>query len=117
MKPGDVLLAMMDQADGREKKRPVIFLATMAPFNDVLVCGISSQLQQAVSGFDELIKPADEDFPSSGLRCESIVRLGFLAVYPPSRFAGALGRISDERLKRLLMRLGTHFTILSTQLP
>jgi mRNA interferase MazF len=117
MKAGEVLLATMDQADVRLKKRPVIFLATMAPFNDVLVCGVSSQIQQEVSSFDDLIVPGDVDFSSNGLRCASLVRLGFLAVYPPSRFAGTLGRISDERLKRLLSRLGTHFTNLSNQLP
>jgi mRNA interferase MazF len=117
MKPGDVLLATMNQADGRVKKRPVIFLATMAPFNDLLVCGVSSQLRNEEKDFDELILPEDADFSSSRLQFASLIRLGFLAVYPASRIVGTLGYISDKRLKRLLLRLGTYFTSLANQLP
>jgi mRNA interferase MazF len=74
MKEGDVLLEAMRQADGAIKNRPVLCLARMPPFDDLLVCGISSQLQQAAVDFDELITPADADFRSSHLKAASAFR-------------------------------------------
>ena len=46
MKEGDILITALRQADGTVKDRPVAFLRRMAPFQDFLVCGISTQLQQ-----------------------------------------------------------------------
>ena len=43
MKEGDVVLTPVPQADGQIKNRPALFLRTMPPFNDALVCGISTQ--------------------------------------------------------------------------
>ena len=85
MTEGDVVLTPVPQADGTTKNRPAIFLREMPPFKDLLVCGISTQLRQEVKGFDELISPGDADFASRGLKRESLIRRGFLAVLPQSR--------------------------------
>lgn len=106
MKEGDVIVVPMPQADGMVKNRPAIILREMPPFQDVLVCGVSTQLRQAVKDFDEVISPSDQDFVLSGLVEESLIRLGFLVVVPRSRIAGSIGSISPERHKRLLQRLG-----------
>ncbi len=82
MKEGDVILTPIPQADGQVKNRPAIILREMPPYRDVLVCGVSTQLRQQVDNFDEIISPADADFPLSGLLAESLIRLGFLAVLP-----------------------------------
>lgn len=66
MKEGDVILAPLPQADGQIKNRPALFLRELPPFQDALVCGISTQLHQWVIGFDELITSQDDDFASSG---------------------------------------------------
>lgn len=63
MKEGDVVLTPVPQADGQIKNRPALFLRTMPPFNDALVCGISTQLQQQVAGFDEVVRRQDADSP------------------------------------------------------
>jgi mRNA interferase MazF len=97
MTEGDVLLATLRQADGALKDRPVVFLRRMPPFQDLLVCGLSTQLQQAVPDFDELISPTDSDVSTSGLKAASVVRLGFLAVLPRSSFRGRIGSISAAR--------------------
>jgi mRNA interferase MazF len=76
----------------------------MPPFDDFLVCGISTQLKQAAP-FDEVVAPADYDFRASGLKTASLVRLGFLAVLPRKEFKGRLGSISPERHRRLLTQL------------
>ncbi len=108
MKPGNVVLAPILQADGQAKLRPVLVLALMKPFGDCLVCGISSQLRQEVAGFDAVMQPQDDDYPGSGLKFPSLIRLGFLAVHPSRDCSRILGRISQARLKILLVRLSQH---------
>jgi mRNA interferase MazF len=105
MTEGDILLALLPQATSIGKVRPALFLRRMPPFNDFLVCGVSTQLRQAVVDFDELIERSDPDFETSGLKEASLIRLGFLAVIPPSHFKGRIGKISTERLNRVLTRL------------
>ncbi len=105
MNQGDVVLTPVPQADGVIKNRPAIFLREMPPYQDVLVCGVSTQLHQEVKGFDEVIQSSDSDFVGSGLKGTSLIRLGFLAVLPRNAVIGSIGRISTERHKRLLKRL------------
>jgi mRNA interferase MazF len=110
MKEGDVALAGLPQADQRPKNRPVVLLREMPRHRDFLVCGISTQLQQRVDGFDEIISPGDPDFAFSGLMSESLIRLGFLALVPSTRIVGTIGQVSPERYRRLLRALCEHLT-------
>jgi mRNA interferase MazF len=49
MKEGDVVLAALPQADGKSKLRPVLLLRQLLPpYNDFLVCGISTQIHQQI---------------------------------------------------------------------
>jgi len=105
MKEGDILLASLPQGDGSLKDRPALFLKRMPPFQDFLVCGISTQLQQAVPDFDETIMPHDADFRTSGLKAASLIRLGYLAVLSRSELKGRIGTVSAARRKRLLTKL------------
>ncbi len=105
MKPGDVILVPLPQADGQRKRRPAIVLRSFPPFGDWLVCGISTQLPQQVTGLDERITNLDDDFSSSSLRSESLIRLGYLAEYAADEVIGTIGHISSARLSRLLNRL------------
>ena len=76
----------------------------MPPFDDFLVCGVSTQLQHA-SELDDVVSHQDPDFRMSGLKATSLIRLGFLAVLPQSEFKGRIGSISPSRHRRLLNRL------------
>ena len=89
----------------RKKLRPVLCLAKMPPFEDLLVCGVSTQLHQAVAEFDEIVESGDSDFAGSGLKAASVIRLGYLAVLPPKEFTGRLGGVAQERVKRLRSNL------------
>ena len=80
----------------------------MPPYRDFLVCGVSTQLDKEVRGFDEVISDTDEDFQSSGLRTSSLVRLGFLAVLPSRQIIGAIGSISSTRHGILLKTLSDY---------
>jgi mRNA interferase MazF len=108
MREGDVALAVMPQFDQRAKSRPVIVLREMPTHRDVPVCGVSTQLQQRIRDFDQLISPDDSDFRASGLLAESLIRLGFLVVLPRSRIAGSIGSISPQRHRHLLKTLGMY---------
>jgi len=105
MKEGDIVLAPFPQADGQIKKRPAVVLRKVPPFDDLLVCGVSTQLRQCVEGFDELILSADSDFKTSGLLQDSVIRLGYLLTLPRKDFIGSIGKISPERHRRLLKQL------------
>ena len=108
MKEGDIVLTPIPQADGTTKNRPAILLRELPPYKDFLVCGVSTQLRQAVDGFDEVISLSDSDFESSGLRRESLSRLGFLAMLPRTKIAGSIGSVSAERHLRLLRMLADY---------
>ena len=110
MKEADIALASLPQTVGARKNRPVLILREMPPFGDFLVCGVSSQTHQAVAGFDEVVRTSDGDFAASGLRCDSVIRLGYLAVMPGQRMMGALGAIESARHERLLRNLANHLT-------
>ena len=108
MNEGDVVLTPLPQADGRVKNRPAVALRELPPYGDLLVCGVSTQVHQLVSGFDELIVRSDADFSTSGLLADSVIRLGFLAVLPRKSILGSIGAISAERHRRLLRRLSAY---------
>ncbi len=110
MKQGDVILTPVPQANGKMKNRPALILREMPSYGDLLVCGISKQLNHYVKDFDEIISPDHEDYKSSGLLSKSLIRLGFLAVLPRKRILGTIGRISNKRHKRLLNFLSNYLT-------
>ena len=105
MKTTEIVLARLQQADGQFKLRPVLLLKQIPPFNDWLVCGISSQVRHAVPDFDEIIRESDSDFPESGLHTSSVVRAGFLATLPQKDLPGMIGNIHPARHQRLLKNL------------
>jgi mRNA interferase MazF len=77
----------------------------MRPFDDLLVCGISSQLQVAVENFDELVAPGDSDFAATGLAVPSLIRLGFVSTVARTAVKGRIGFIEPARHRRLLTKL------------
>jgi len=108
MVPGEVVLLTLPQADGKSKSRPAIILSSFPPFGDLLVCGISKQLQNAVNGLDDIIAEDDRDFVSSGLKCTSLIRVGFIARVTEGEILRSIGRISPERHRRLIRQLCTY---------
>ena len=110
MTEGDIVLVPLPQADGQLKVRPSLVLRSLPPFNDLLVCGISTQLHQEAKGFDDIIATNDADFTDSGLRATSLIRLGFLGVVPMQSVAGSIGAVDPERHKKLLKRLAVYLT-------
>lgn len=110
MTPGDVVLISLPGVGASAPKlRPALFLAELpGPYQNCLLCGISTQLHQLGAKWDELIQPGDTDFPSSGLHRASIIRLSYLHAADPGEIAGVIGRIEPARFQRLRQRLSDH---------
>lgn len=105
MKSGNIILAKLPQADGNTKLRPALILKQIPPYKDLLVCGISTQINQEFIGFDEIVNNSDIDFIESGLIQKSLIRVGYLAVIPNKIVAGSIGKISSHRLNKIKKRL------------
>ena len=105
MKAGDAALAELQQADGQYKLRPILLLKQFPPFDDWLVCGISSQIRQTVPDLDEVIRETDDDFSKSGLHVSSVIRVGFLATLPEKNIAGTVGSANPHRHQKVLKNL------------
>jgi len=107
MTPGDVVLIRLPQlAGGPPKLRPALVLALLpGPYQNVLICGISTQLDELQPDWDEFIGPEDADFGESGLHRASAIRLSYLSAAHTKELVGVIGRVDAERLRRILTRL------------
>jgi len=101
-----------DQAAGN--LRPALVLRSLpGPHGDWLICMISSRLHHEVLELDEIIRDTDSDFAQTGLKTSSLIRVTRLAVVSADILHGAIGNLSEERLKRIQARLSNW--ILGTQ--
>ena len=101
-----VLFKFPQTAQKEGKLRPALVLRQLpGQYNDWLICMISSQLQQRVPDFDEVITPNDSDFKKSGLKLPSLIRISRLAVVERNIILGKLGQIDDKRLSLIKQRL------------
>jgi len=66
---------------------------------------ISSNLDQEVPEFDEVMTPDDSDFKESGLKVPSLIRIGRIAVVDGGILLGRLGQINTQRLIRIRHKL------------
>lgn len=107
IKAGQIILFPFPQTDQRSGKlRPALILRQCpTDYNDWLICMISSQVSQQVTGIDEIISTSDHDFLSTGLKKTSVIRLTRLAVVDQDILVGVLGSISDTRLMHLKQKL------------
>ncbi len=110
LKPGDVVFTNFPQADMEIKVRPAIVLKIIPPFNDLLVCAITSRFRNHHPLLDDIIASNDDDFASSGLQKDSMIRLGSLITYERGRVQGPMGHISEGRLAQLQHRLASFLT-------
>lgn len=107
MKPGDIVLIRFPQSDLQAGKlRPACVLA-IAPGRhaDLLLALITSQIDQAVPNFDEVIEVGDSDYAMTGLKSRSFVRLARLASVDSAVINARLGHISSKRLTQIKNRL------------
>ena len=106
MQEGDIAIAFIQQSDGLRKPRPVLLLRQLPGYGDYLVCGIPTQLRQAVIGFDEVLTPD----ANNQLRAASVVRLSNLIALSVTEIDRAIGYVPATLHAALLQRLATYLT-------
>ncbi|MGY6529809.1 MAG: type II toxin-antitoxin system PemK/MazF family toxin [Cyanobacterium sp.] len=88
------------------KKRPALLLKLLSNnYQDWLVCMISSKTGQEIMNLDEIVSPLDSDFPNTGLKTESVIRVSRLAVVSQTIFLGYIGQVSPQRLQKIQKNL------------
>ena len=104
---GQIVLFRVPRTDlSAGKLRPALLISEApGPYDDWLICMISSQQHQQIEGFDERIEEGDTDFQQSGLKTTSVVRISRLAVVEGDVLEGRIGRISSDRMQRIRRRL------------
>lgn len=109
---GQIALFRFPQTDLEVGKLwPALLLGQLpGDYDDWLICMISSQIRHYIPQFDEMIQEHDSDFPQSGLKVASVIRVGRLAVLEGRVLLGATGHISPERLQRIKNRLAAWIT-------
>jgi mRNA interferase MazF len=112
VRPGDVVLIQLPQvAGGPRKSRPALVLALLPGiYQNILICGISTQLQDLQPDWDDTIEPDNADFPQSGLHRSSAIRLSYLYGADTSEISGVIGRVDAGRLNRVRRRLAARLT-------
>jgi mRNA interferase MazF len=107
MRPGDVVLIRLPQTGGGlPKLRPALVVALLpGPYQDVLICGISTQLHLLHPDWDELVQSTDADFAASSLHATSSIRLSYLYSAESGEITGTIGRVDPTRVQRLRSRL------------
>lgn len=104
---GQITLLRFPQANQAPGKlRPVFVLRKIpGPYDDWLVCMVSSQLSKGLPEFDVTVYENDSDFEQSGLKISSVIRISRLAVVSKERLLGSIGSIGNERLNLIKNRL------------
>ena len=104
---GQLVLFRFPQTDQTAGKlRPALVLRRLpGQHNDWFICMISSNLDQEVPGFDEVITPDDSDFRETGLKVPSLIRISRIAVVDSGILLGKLGQIDTQRLTRIRHKL------------
>jgi mRNA interferase MazF len=85
-----------------QKLRPVLVLKILSTYEDLLVCTISSQVNQYISGLDLLLDKKHPAFAGSGLNNTSIIRLANLYTFPQRSNLKVIGFLPDNYRKSLL---------------
>ena len=110
MKPDDIgLIALPQIGGGPAKLRPALLLSTLpGPYQNMLLCGISSHLHDIVADWDELLDASEQGFAATGLHQSSVVRLSYLYSGSSSEIVGVIGSIDSARLDRISNSLAGH---------
>lgn len=106
---GQTILFRFPQTDQiAGKLRPALVLRELpGPYNDWLICMVSSQLSRRIPDFDEIITPDDMDFSDSGFKIPSLIRISRLAVVDAGIFLGKLGQVDASRVIRIKQKLSS----------
>ncbi len=106
---GQIVLFRFPQADlTAGTLRPALVVRECpGPYSDWLICMISLQIHQEISGIDDIIHATDPVFARTGLKQTSLIRATRLAIVAENMLRGAIGNLDAKRLARIQMRIAS----------
>ena len=92
-------------ADGNVKSRPALLLQKAPPYNDWIVCVISTRVRNMHSETDLHLDGNHPDFSNSGLIAPSIIRLTQIFTISTEMIEGSIGALSKDTYGLCIDRL------------
>lgn len=102
MKKGDIVLIPFPFTDlSQTKLRPAVILWADPTGNDVTLCFISSQSVENLYGGEFSLDPSDEEFPGTGLKVASKVRVTRIVTIERSLISRRLGQLGHRQIQQM----------------
>jgi len=109
---GDIVLVPFPFTDlSQTKLRPAVVLWVDSQGEDITLCFISSQNLDQVSEDEFLIEPNDPEFPKTGLKVASKVRVSRIITLEKRVIQRRLGKLGNQQLRLLDKTLMTAFDL------
>ncbi len=106
LKKGTIILVPFPFTDLSEKKvRPAVVLSDDLKGEDVVVAFISSQKPKKLQLMDIAIAHSDEAFSKTGLKTDSIIKIGKIATLDKKVILGELGRIHKNTEREIAEKI------------
>jgi mRNA interferase MazF len=96
MEKGSIVLIGLPQSDGSYKTRPAVLLKKIAPYNDWLLCIISTKIQNQIKRVDILVDESHPDFRNTRLKTASLIRVAMIYTIPLHSIQGKIGSVSNN---------------------
>ena len=113
MRKGAIVLARFPFTDlSGSKRRPALVLTTQNQESpDVILAFISSIVPEIIRDAEILLDLLDKDFPLTGLRKSSIIKLDKLATLDKELISGEMGEVSPKIMDRVKEKLRTELEL------
>lgn len=99
---GDIVLVQFPFTDLNQfKLRPAVVLAVNLAIDEITLCFISSQQVNRVSFTEFALLDSDPDFPQTGLRTSSKVRVTRITTLSRQLIVKRLGKLGAQHLQQL----------------
>lgn len=111
LRRGDIVLVPFPFTDLTSKKlRPAVIISVDPQETDIVIAFISSAVSpEKLAKTDYLLQPDHPDFPKTGLKRTSVLKMRKLLTIERSRIIRRLGRVSPAIQKELDIRLRDAF--------
>ena len=111
-KVGDIILTPFPFTDlSGNKVRPALILGLKNGGDDLTVCFISSISQNKIHKFDFLVYPKDKNFPKTGLKLQSIIKVIKIATLDKMVILGKIGVLDNKNLGQVKDILKIYFKL------
>ena len=87
------------------KVRPAVILSNNIDGDDVLVAFISAKKGKKFGKTDVSVKSSDKDFLKTGLKTDSVIKVGKIATLEKKTILGELGMVSKDIESKITRKL------------